>query len=72
MINQIAYENYQKDFNNKKIKKIRQIKYKVAKNVLSGKTYKNKFMYALERLSYEQDQVAEKFYEMFEENSYEK
>lgn len=72
LINQIAYENYNKDFNNKKIKKVRQIKYKIAKNIFSGKTYKSKFMYALDRLAYEQEQLAEKFYEMFEENNYEK
>lgn len=72
LIEQVAYDNYVKDFKNNKIKNLKQIRYKLVKNILSGKTYKSKFMYALERLSYEQNQVAEKFYEMFEENNYEK
>lgn len=35
-------------------------------------TYKNKILYALDRLGYEQDQAAKKFYEMFEENGTDK
>lgn len=35
-------------------------------------TYKNKILYALDRLGYEQDQAAKKFYEMFEENDTDK
>lgn len=41
-------------------------------NFLSGKTYKRKVVSAFDRLGYEQDVAAQKFYEMFEENNYEK
>ena len=47
-------------------------KYNVIKNFLRGKSYKNKITYALDRLSYEQDKVAQQFYEMFDDNNYEK
>lgn len=39
-------------------------------NRIAKKTYKGKILNALDRLGYEQEKVAEKFYEMFnEENS---
>ena len=72
VINQIAYDNYKKDFEKKKINKVNQFKVKILGNYFRGKTYKNKYMYALDRLGYEQDKIAEEFYKMFEENEYEK
>ena len=70
VINQIAYDSYKKDFQKKRINSVSQFKTKIIKNYFKGKTYKNKYMYALDRLGYEQDKIAEQFYEMFEENNY--
>ena len=72
IINQVAYENYKKDYSLNKIKSVKKHKISIIKNCLSGMTYKNKILYALDRLGYEQDQAAEKFYEMFEENGTDK
>ena len=73
LINQICYESYKKDFKKHKIVKVRKYKSKILSNFFGGNTYKGKVIYALERLGYEQDQAANKFYEMFEEeNNYEK
>ncbi len=73
-INQFIYEEYKKDFASKKNKTIKYLKINLLRNFLKGKTYKNKIMYALDRLSYEQDKAAEEFYKMFyeNENNYEK
>ena len=72
IINQVAYENYKKEYSLNKIKSVKKHKINIIKNCLSGMTYKNKILYALDRLGYEQDQAAEKFYEMFEENGTDK
>ena len=72
IINQVAYENYKKDYSLNKIKSVKKHKISIIKNCLSGMTYKNKILYALDRLGYEQDQAAEKLYEMFEENGTDK
>lgn len=72
VITQISYETYKKEYDKKKINKIDKFKYNVIKNFLRGKSYKNKITYALDRLSYEQDKVAQQFYEMFDDNNYEK
>lgn len=72
IINQVAYENYKKDYSLNKIKSVKKHKISIIKNCLSGMTYKNKILYALDRLGYEQDQAAKKFYEMFEENDTDK
>lgn len=72
IINQVAYENYKKEYSLNKIKSVKKHKINIIKNYLSGMTYKNKILYALDRLGYEQDQAAEKFYEMFEENGTDK
>lgn len=66
IINQIAYDNYVSDFNEDKTKRIKVYKIKILKNYFSNYTYKNKIEKAFTRLNYEQDQAAEKFYEMFE------
>ena len=66
VINQVAYDNYLNDY--KKIKTVKKHKKNIIKKMLVGKTYKNKILYALDRLGYEQDKAAEKFYEMFEDN----
>lgn len=66
VINQVAYENYLKDYKN--IKTIKKHKANIIKKILTTKTYKSKILYALDRLGYEQDKAAEKFYEMFEDN----
>ena len=72
LINQVAYENYKKDYDISKIKKVKKYKVKMLRNFLSGKTYKNKMVRALDRLAYRQNIEAEKFYKMLEENNYEK
>lgn len=72
VITQISYETYKKEYDKKKINKIDIFKYNVIKNFLRGKSYKNKITYALDRLSYEQDKIAQQFYEMFDDNNYEK
>jgi len=72
IINQVAYDNYIIDFEKKKINKVIQLKKKIIGNVYRRKTYKNKYIYALDRLKYEQEKIAEEFYKMFEENKYEK
>lgn len=72
IITQVAYDSYKKDYEKKKIKRVDQFRIKVINNFFRGKSYKNKCMYALDRLGYVQDKVVEKFYEMFEENNYEK
>lgn len=66
VINQVAYENYLKDYKN--IKNIKKHKANIMKKILTTKTYKSKILYALDRFGYEQDKAAEKFYEMFEDN----
>lgn len=68
VINQVAYENYKENYDSIKKRKIKVYKIKLLKNYFTGHTYKSKTLRALERLGYEQDQVAKKFYEMFEEN----
>ena len=72
IINQIAYESYYKEFYKKKVNTIKEYKSKILRNYFKGKKYKNKFIYALDRLGYEQEQVSQKFYEMFEDSKYEK
>ncbi|MDO5569713.1 MAG: hypothetical protein Q4G04_06425, partial [bacterium] len=69
LINQVAYDNYLKDYN-KKIT-IKKLKLKIIKNIFTGNTYKNKMLKVLDRLGYEQDVVAQKFYEMLSDE-YEK
>lgn len=67
IIMQIAYENYIKDY--KKIKTTKKHKANIIKNVITKKTYKGKILNALDRLGYEQEKAAEKFYEMFDEEN---
>ena len=67
IIMQIAYENYIKDY--KKIKTTKKHKANIIKNVIAKKTYKGKILNALDRLGYEQEKAAEKFYEMFDEEN---
>lgn len=64
---QITYENYTKDY--KKIKTTKKHKVNIIKNVITKKTYKGKILNALDRLGYEQEKVAERFYEMFNEKN---
>lgn len=64
---QITYENYTKDY--KKIKTTKKHKVNIIKNVITKKTYKGKILNALDRLGYEQEKAAEKFYEMFDEKN---
>lgn len=70
LINQVAYDNYIQDYS--KINKVRKFKSELIKKHISRKTYKGKIMSAFSRLEYEQDKAAQQFYEMFEENTYEK
>ena len=74
IINQIALESYKNDFNNYSIKKVSVYKHKLLYMYLGGKRNKNKIINALNRLSYQQDKVAEEFYEMLsiENNDFEK
>ncbi|MDO5569804.1 MAG: hypothetical protein Q4G04_06890, partial [bacterium] len=69
LINQVAYDNYLKDYN-KKIT-IKKFKFKIIKNVFTGNTLKNKILKVFDRLGYEQDVAAQKFYEMLSDQ-YEK
>ena len=41
----------------------------IIKNVIAKKTYKGKILNVLDRLGYEQEKAAEKFYEMFDEEN---
>lgn len=68
VIDAVAYDTYKKDYDELKKRKIKVYKIKLLKNFFTGKTYKSKTIRALERLGYEQDEAANKFYEMFEEN----
>ena len=45
IINQVAYENYKKDYSLNKIKSVKKHKISIIKNCLSGMTYKNKILY---------------------------
>ena len=71
IINQIADENFKEEYHNIKSKSLKKYKRKVLNSFLSGGKYKNKFVKAMERLAYKQDQAAEQFYEMLSENEYE-
>ena len=71
LISQIAYDNYLKNYDIYKNKKISKYKTKLLYDFFTGKTYKNKILYAFDRLSYEQDKAAAEFYKMFEDNNYE-
>lgn len=70
VINQIAHENFKEEYQNIKSKGLKKYKRKVLSSFLSGGKYKNKFVKAIERLAYKQDQAAEQFYEMLSENDY--
>lgn len=70
VINQVAYENYKENCYRTTNKKVKSYKKKMMTNFLSGKRYKNKFVRAMERLAYRQDQAAELFYKMLSEDEY--
>lgn len=70
IISQVAYENYKESYSHITNKKVKSYKKKMVANFFSGERYKNKFVRAMERLAYRQDQAAELFYEMLSENDY--
>ena len=68
----MAYQFYKKDFKELRNKKIYYTKKKLLIRTFKGKRYKSNIEYALDRLGYEQEQAAKKFYDMFNEtNEYE-
>lgn len=70
LLNEMAVSNY-KDESNKdlsNIKELRVVRIRILRNHFNNNyVYKNKFESALNRLNYEQDRVAEKFYDMFDD-----
>jgi len=68
VVAEVAYDTYKENYDSIKKKRVSVYRIKILKNFFTGKTYKSKTIRALERLGYEQDKVANKFYEMFEEN----
>ena len=72
LIDEMAYQFYKKDFKELRNKKIYYTKKKLLIRTFKGKRYKSNIEYALDRLGYEQEQAAKKFYDMFNEtNEYE-
>lgn len=64
LIDQIAYDNYMKDYNSYKLKKVKKYRIKLLSNFLNGEP--NQIEKALERLKYSQDKIALEFYKMFD------
>ena len=69
VINQIAFEEYNKNFKVNNINTIKKFKIHIINKCLANKRYTDKFTNALNRLSREQDKIAEEFYKMLEDNN---
>lgn len=72
IINEIAYQNYTSDYKNMNYKKIKFYKTKVLTNCFEKKLVSKEIIKTLNKLKNEQDNVAHKFYEMFEEGKHNK
>lgn len=69
IINQVAYKNYKTYYDSIKNKEVRVYRTKLLKNFFTGNTYRGKIINTLEKLGYEQDQIAQKFYEMLNDDN---
>ena len=69
---EVASDEYKKENYFPKKDKVKKFKAKIVKNYYRNFSYKSKMISALYRLGYEQDKLAEEFYDMFREENLEK
>lgn len=70
IIQEVAYQNYMSKF--KDIKSMNTFRKIIVKNSFRKKTGKKEIIKTLDKLNHDQEKIAKQFYEMFEENNYDK